>query len=134
MPPLRQNAACRGGHIMESDVVTNASKEERNWAVLAHLSGLLAVTFIGGLIPAFVIWLLRRDEDNFASQQAREALNFQVTLFLLLVVSAILFIVGVGVVLYFVFYVLGLVLSVVGAVRVSEGIAYRYPVNLRLVS
>lgn len=110
------------------------SKEERDWAMFAHLSGLLSLSGLLPLLLAFVIWLLRKSDGNFAATQAREALNFQVTIFLCYVVSWILLLVWIGVVIYGLLALANLVFSIIAAVKVSEGIPYRYPFNLRLVS
>jgi len=119
---------------MQQTAPVAVSKEERNWAMLAHLSGLLSLSGLLGLLAAFVIWLLRKDDRNFASEQAREALNFQLTVFIGYVVSGLLMIVFIGFLLYGLIALVNLVFSIVAAVKVSEGIPYRYPFNLRLVS
>jgi uncharacterized Tic20 family protein len=119
---------------MQQSVPVAVSKEERNWAMLAHLSGLLSWSGLLGLVAAFVIWLLRKDENNFASGQALEALNFQITLFICFVVSWLLMIVFIGFLLFGLLALANLVFSIIGAVKASEGIPYRYPFNLRLVS
>jgi hypothetical protein len=111
------------------------SKEERNWATLAHVSALLAFfTVIGGIIGPLVIWLLRKEDMSFASDQAKEALNFQITVFLAGVVSAILCLVLIGFVLLAILCLADLVLIIIAAVKSSEGVAYRYPFNLRLIN
>jgi uncharacterized Tic20 family protein len=111
------------------------SREERNWAMLAHLSALLAfATLIGGIIGPLVLWLIRKDDMSFAADQAKESLNFQITVFLAGIVCAILMLVLVGCVLLVILCLLDLILIIVAAVKASEGVAYRYPFNLRLIS
>lgn len=111
------------------------SKEERNWATLAHVSALLAFfTVIGGIIGPLVIWLLRKEDMSFASDQAKEALNFQITVFLAGIVSAILCLILIGFVLLAILALVDLILIIIAAVKASEGVAYRYPFNLRLIS
>ena len=111
------------------------SKEERNWATLAHLSALLAFfTVIGGIIGPLVIWLIRKEDMSYASDQAKEALNFQITVFLAGIVAAILCLILIGFVLLAILALADLVLIIVAAVKASEGVQYRYPFNLRLIS
>lgn len=124
---------------MEQTVSSSApsapSKEERNWATLAHLSALLAFfTVIGGVIGPLVVWLIRKDDMSFAADQAKEALNFQITVFLAGIVSAILCLILIGFVLLGILALADLILIIVAAVKSSEGVAYRYPFNLRLIS
>jgi uncharacterized protein len=111
------------------------SREERNWAMLAHLSALLAfATIIGGIIGPLVLWLIRKDDMNFAADQAKESLNFQITVFLAGIVCAILMLVLIGFALMAILCLVDLILIIVAAVKASEGVAYRYPFNLRLIT
>jgi uncharacterized protein len=111
------------------------SKEERNWAMLAHLSGLLAfVTVVGGILGPLVLWLLRKDDMNFAASQAKEALNFQITVFLAGLVAAVLCLILIGFLLLAMLAIADVVFIVIAAVKAGEGVAYRYPFCIRLVS
>jgi hypothetical protein len=111
------------------------SKEERNWAMLAHLSALLVYpTLIGGIVAPLVIWLIRKDDMTFAADQAKETLNFQITVYLIGLVCGILFLILIGFVLMGLLVLTHVILTIVAAVKASEGVAYRYPFNLRLIS
>lgn len=112
-----------------------ASKEERTWAMGAHLSALLLYTPIpfGNIIAALVIWLMNRDTMPFVDDQARESLNFQLTIFLylLLCVPFCFFLIGFAMLpLVTVFHV---VASVIAGLKSQQGIAYRYPMTIRFV-
>ena len=114
---------------------STVSKEERNWALLGHLSALLIYcTLVGGIIAPLIVWLIRKEEGGFAAEQAKEALNFQITVFLIGLLCWPLCLILIGFVLLGILGVVNLVLVIVAAVKVSEGIAYRYPFNLRLIS
>lgn len=118
-----------------SGAASAVSKEERNWAVLAHVSALLVYpTLIGGIVGPLVIWLIRRDDMSFAADQAKETLNFQITVYLAGLVCGVLMLLLVGFVLLGLLVVAHLVLTIIAAVKASEGVAYRYPFNLRLIS
>ena len=111
------------------------SKAERDWALFAHLSALLVyMTAIGGLLAPFLIWLLKRDEMPFAGQQAKEALNFQITVYLTAIAFALLCFILIGFPLLAALVITHIVLTIIATMKASEGIAYRYPFNLRLVS
>lgn len=52
--------------------------EERQWAMLAHLSILLnLVTALGGLIAAFLIYLFYRERSRYVAFHALQSLVFQ---------------------------------------------------------
>jgi uncharacterized protein len=118
------------------------TKQDMQWAMGAHLSALAGGFVTGGLgifIGPLAILLLKRDDLPFAADQAKEALNFSLTLLLagaaLGAISVLTF--GVGLVVTVpVAIILGIawfVLTIVAAVRASEGVAYRYPLTLRLI-
>jgi uncharacterized Tic20 family protein len=111
------------------------SAEERQWAMLAHLSAMLMyVTVIGGFIAPLVIWLLKRDTMPFVADQGRETLNFQITILLALGCAAILMLVLVGFALFWGLLLFHFIVTIVAAVKSSEGVAYRYPFCLRLIA
>jgi hypothetical protein len=123
------------------------SAEERQWAMFAHLSALLGGILtsgwggnIGFFIGPLVIWLMKKDTMPFVNDQAKEALNFAITLsiigFALLMITIMSL--GIGVILtvpMLLFVGLGaLILVIIAAVKANEGVAYRYPLTIRLVN
>lgn len=102
---------------------------DRNIAVLTHLGGIFF-----GLIPALIVWLLKKEDSAFIGEQAREALNFQITVLFGYMAAWILAWVLVGLALLPLIYVGNLVLCIVAAVKVSKGEQYRYPLALRLIN
>jgi uncharacterized Tic20 family protein len=96
---------------------------------VSHLSGIF-VSFIGPL----VIWLVFRGRGAYLEDQAKEALNFQITLVIAYFVGGILSIIGVGLILIFLAWLATIVFGILAAVASSHGEPYRYPVNIRMVS
>lgn len=121
-------------------------QEERQWAMFAHLSallgGLLTSGWAGGIgcfLGPLVIWLVKKDTMPFVDDQAKEALNFNITL---AIVFAVLFVVGlitlgigflVVVPLMAIIGIAALVFIIIAAIKANEGVAYRYPFTLKLV-
>ena len=125
---------------------TSPGAEERQWAMFAHLSILIGglVTSgwagsIGSFIGPLVIWLAKKDTMPFVADQAKEALNFSITVSLaclaLLILTLLTF--GIGLVLtlplYTVIGIVALVLVIIAAIKAHDGTAYRYPFALRLI-
>jgi len=110
------------------------SKEERTWALAAHLSA-----FSGHFIPfghvlgPLLIWILKRDEYPLVNDQAKEALNAQISYTLYLLVSFVLCFVIIGFPLLFLAWGADIVFTIMGAVAAYEGKRYRYPFILRFV-
>lgn len=123
-----------------------ASVEERQWAMFAHLSaiagGLLTAGWLGSIgcvIGPLIIWQIKKDSMAFASDQAKEALNFNITIALIMLALLLvgLATLGIGFViaapLMAVVGIAALVFIVIAAIKSYEGVAYRYPFALRLV-
>ena len=103
------------------------SSDSRGWAVAAHLT-----PWIAGFLGPLIIWLAKKD-DPYVEDHARESLNFQISLFIYLMASALLIIVLIGILFFFAFAVLGIVTNIIGAVKASNGEMYRYPLCIRFV-
>lgn len=119
------------------DLQFNPSNEERNLAIIAHLSGIAGVLGAGfiGFIGPLAIYLLKKDSSPYVEVQSKEALNFQITVFLIgLACVGLAFIsCGMLVPLVFVPMVMQIVFGIVAALAVRNGDPYRYPVNFRLL-
>lgn len=123
------------------------SAEERQWAMFAHLSiligGLVTAGWAGSLgafIGPLVIWLVNKDTMPFVADQAKEALNFSIMVSALMFILFVLTMLTLGL-LFFITIPLALLVSVVAlvfliiaAIKANEGVAYRYPFNVRLVN
>lgn len=122
------------------------SAEERQWAMFAHLSALVGGILtsgwagsIGCFIGPLIIWLVKKDTMPFVDDQAKEALNFNITVgivFFALFLLAFLTL-GLGLViaipLWIIIGIAWLVFTIIAAIKANEGVAYRYPFTLRLV-
>jgi uncharacterized protein len=107
------------------------NNDDRNLAMLTHLSG-----FILCFIVPLVVWLMFKDraDKSYLVGEAKEALNFQVTVLIGYVICGILTIIIIGVFLTWLLWIANLILCIIAAVRVSSNGTYRYPFALRLVS
>ena len=104
--------------------------ESRGWSAAAHLVPLIGLGFIAPL----VIWLIKRDEDAFVEEHAREALNFQISYLIYMIVSGILILLLIGILLIIVIGIGGFVLMIVAGVKAASGQEYRYPFIIRFVN
>ena len=96
--------------------------DERLWAMLAHLS-----IFVFGIFGPLIIWMIKKEESAFIEDQAKEALNFQLSVLLLnliLVVTCVgPMIVGVAAIVY----------GVIAGMEANKGIAFRYQYTYRFI-
>jgi uncharacterized protein len=106
----------------------------RQLAMLGHLAGLLGfvIPFANVLAP-LVLWLVNRTRHPYLDEQGREALNFQLTILVYLLLAFGLVLALVGLVMIPLIVIFQLVMVIVAAVRVNDGEAWRYPVTLRFL-
>jgi uncharacterized protein len=101
----------------------------RNLAMLAHLLGI-----VSGFVGPLLIWVLKKDTHPFVEDQAKEALNFQITIALAyFVLSIMMWIWWYFWALFPLLSLANLALCLLAAVQASNGERFRYPVALRLV-
>ncbi|GLQ45245.1 orotate phosphoribosyltransferase [Dyella lipolytica] len=130
----------------ESSTTSDVPAQERTWAMIAHLSALLGALVTsshGGGFACFVgpliVWLIKKDSMPFVNDQAKEALNFNISVAIatlaLVLLSALTF--GIGLIIAIPMWVVigigWLVLTIIAAVKANEGVRYRYPFALRLI-
>lgn len=108
--------------------------EDRNLAMLTHLSGII----LGFIVP-LIVWLIHKDNPAkaYLSAEAKEALNFQLTVLVGYVIAWILtmtlILAVIGAPLWFVIWIVNIVFCVLAAIGVSNAGSYRYPFAFRLV-
>lgn len=110
------------------------SKDERMWGLIAHLSSLVGYVIpFGNLVGPLIVWQIKKDESAFIADQGKEALNFQITVMLAILVCVPLMFVCIGIPMAMAVGVADLVFIIIAAIKANEGVAYRYPFTLRLV-
>lgn len=110
--------------------MSDVPQEDRTMALISHLSGIVA-----GFIGPLVIWLINKDkpEKGWLISQAKEGLNFQITVALAWIIAIALSMVVIGFLLYPVIFFGNIILCIMAGMKANEGVDYRYPFALRLV-
>jgi len=119
---------------MEEKLPVALTQEDRTWGMLAHLGGFAGYIIpFGHILAPLLIWLLKKEKSAFIDDQAKEALNAQISYTIYAMVSGVLTLVLIGFVLLFIVIIVADVCMIMGAIAANQGCAYRYPVILRLV-
>ena len=118
----------------------------RTMGMLCHLAALVGLlgNGIGFLLGPLVVWLIKKDDHPFIDDQGREAINFQLTVLIVGIVTGIvawicamtviLLIIAIPLLLLLgVLAIVALVLTIIGGLRAKDGIAYRYPFSFRFL-
>jgi len=121
--------------IEQKPVVFVDQKQERNWGILCHLSALVLFIGIpfGNIIGPLVVWLIKKNELPLVDQEGKESLNFQISMTIYASAAAILILLLIGFPLLIGLMITDLILTIIAAVKVSNGESYRYPLTIRLI-
>ncbi len=133
------------------------SDNERTWGMLAHLAAFaglallvlpavplvtdvsgpwflwLAMPLVGNVAGPWLVWLNKRQQSAFVREQALESLNFNITVSLAGLVSEIARVIYIGLLLGLLVFIAWIALTLIAAIKASEGVHYRYPFALRFV-
>ncbi len=97
-------------------------------AALPHIGALLGLGLI--ILPLVMLFAA---SDEFVRANAREALNFHITIFIYFIISLILCLVVIGIVLVIALVIFMFVASIIATVKASQGQMYRYPMTIRMI-
>ena len=111
------------------NVYAKPGGNEKIWSLLSHLSGFIGVPFLLTL----VVYLSMRGDSPYVTDNAREALNFHLSVVIYCLCCLPLTLVLIGAPLMVLIGLASLVLSIIAAVKAADGDCYRYPLTLRLV-
>jgi uncharacterized Tic20 family protein len=117
--------------------------------MLCHLSALVGLfgNGLGFIVGPLIVRLIKRNDHPFIDDQGREALNFQITLFILAGAGALLLVLlvasrpgrgSVGLILAIavalaLLCVADVVLTVIASIKANAGERYRYPFAIRFL-
>jgi uncharacterized Tic20 family protein len=113
-----------------SQSAVSPSGTEKIWSILSHLSCWFGV----GIILPLVVYLAMKGDSEYVRENAREALNFHISLLIYCLCCIPLVFIIIGIPLLMIIAVASLVLAIVAAVKASDGGCYRYPLTIRMVT
>ena len=121
--------------LLEDDFTGPLTNDETTLATVAHLGAFAAFMApgVGNILLPLVIWLVKRDESEYIDLHAKEALNFQITVTILMAASGILAVIVIGFFFMLIIGLLTMALSITAAVKANRGELYEYPINFRLI-
>lgn len=105
----------KGGEVSEDD--------EKLWGMLAHLSPLIGLGFIGPLI----VMMMYKDKSKFVEENAKEALNFNLTA--LIIIFGGMLLCGIGIL----YAPVAMIFSIIAGLAANKGEKYQYPMTIRFV-
>jgi uncharacterized Tic20 family protein len=124
-PPAGHQSPARPGGI---------TGDEQVWGSAAHWSSFVAAAVALAFLGPLIVMLTKGNESPWVRRNAVESLNFQLSILIYAVVSAVLTLLLIGIVMLVAVGLMWLVFTIMASVKVANGEDYRYPLTIRMVS
>jgi uncharacterized protein len=111
------------------------NSEERQWIIITHLSalaGFLLPSF-GQILGPLIVWLIKKNEYPGVDVAGRSVLNFQISWTIYAIVSALSWLICIGMVLLPAVLIGWFVFFIIGAVKASNGESYAFPLTIKFL-
>ena len=119
---------------MESNYNT-LKRTDNQLLVVTHLCQLLTcITGFGGLIVPLILWATQKDRIEGMDSHGKAIINFQLSIIIYSIISAIFIIVGIGILILIAIGIAAFILPIVNAIKASNGELPSYPLSLNFIS
>lgn len=107
-----------------------STSDERLWALIAHLS-----PFVVPVLGPLIVWVVQKDKSEFVADQAKESLNFQLSIIVVgfLIGAGGIATFGFGFLLLPVLGIFATIYQIIAAMEANKGVRYRYPYTFRFI-
>lgn len=127
--------------VQSSPPVTATESQARTWNMLCHLSALAGFIIpFGNILGPLLIWQIKKNEIPSTDVHGKAALNFQITVLILVFAGAfaaiVLSFIGIGILLFPVVFLIGLcglIFAIIAGIKANNGQDYKYPYSFELV-
>lgn len=105
--------------------------QENTWAMAVHLS-----TLLGGLFPfsnifvPLIIWQVKKNEMPSLEKHAKSAINFQISMLIYLIISAVLALVFIGIFGIIAIILIDIIFTIKVALAARDGKIVSYPLSI----
>lgn len=129
--------------------------KDTTWGVLSHFSAFLGlIAPLGNILGPLLIWLLKKEESKYIEQNAKNSLNFQITITLTIIFMIFLrflvtdFLLHIFAIRLHIFVsifppiltslvilliIIDFIFIIIASVRASNSKIYNYPINTNFV-
>ncbi len=108
-------------------IESSPSQSDKVAAMLTHIAGIFF-----WFIPSLIVYLAVSN-NPWLKEQARNALNFQLTMLIAGIVGACLAFIGIGFLIIWAVQIVIVVFSIIAALKANAGESYTYPLSINLV-
>ncbi|WP_373059920.1 DUF4870 domain-containing protein [Zunongwangia sp. H14] len=113
----------------------SAMREDRQILIITHISQLLdLITGFGGFIVPLILWATQKEKVIGMDEHGKMVMNFQISLFIYSIICIpLIFLFGIGFLLLGLIWVFGIVMPIINAINVSNGVACSYPFTIEII-
>jgi uncharacterized Tic20 family protein len=104
------------------------TSDDKTMAILSHV-----LTFVASFVAPLIIYVVKKDNSTFATDHAKESLNFQITVIIAAIICIPLIFIIIGLLLLWAIGIASIIWRIVAAIKASEGKLYRYPFCFRFI-
>jgi len=118
-----------------SDEATSTSENDKNWALIAHLScyiGFVGVPF-GNIIGPLIIYFAKKDSSRYILFHCKESLNFNLSITLYGIIALILCFVLIGFVIIPIVILYGLIAPIYASIQAANGKMFQHRLIIRFI-
>ena len=110
------------------------NSEEQTFSMLCHLGALAGYIIpFGNVLGPLIFWLIKKDQYAEVDRQGKDALNFQISMTLWVIASAILVLLVIGIFALIALGILNLILIIVASVKSNKGERFKYPLSIEFI-
>ncbi len=110
------------------------NSDERMWAMLCHLSAFAGTIIpLGTILGPLVVWLMKKEVYPLVDDQGKESLNIQISILIYALISAVSLVAFIGFLLLPAVLIFAVVMTIIATIKANSGVAYRYPLTIRLI-
>jgi uncharacterized Tic20 family protein len=109
-------------------------KEDRNLLAITHYTQLINyVSGFGGFIVPLVLWLTQKDKIIDMDEHGKAIVNFQLSMFIYAIASALLIILGIGILGLIAIAILEIAFPIINGLKASKGEPIDYPFSIKFI-
>ncbi len=114
--------------------VNQQQQDERMWAMFCHLSAFAGyIVPLGSILGPLVIWSIKKEQFPAIDNHGKEALNFNISIAIYMVLSAILIVIVIGILLLIALWVFQTVMIIIASIKANNGEKFVYPLSIRFI-
>ena len=99
-----------------------------------HLSAFAGFFFpFGGVLGPLVCWLSKRDESAWVYVNGRDALNFQLSMLLYMVLAFPLIFIIIGIPIEAILGTMKVICIIIASIKASKGEKFKYPLSIPFI-